>query len=103
MNEEAKRTKAWIGDAVLGLFAREWILKQKDITTKERAAVFIQMTSKQFLASLGEPTAMEAEIGIVYESEGLQAAFDYIESKFLPLFRKRRSKSKQPGSYRNKK
>jgi hypothetical protein len=46
---------------------------------------------------------MEAEIGLVYQSEGLQAAFDYIESKFLPLFRKRRSKSKQPGSYRNKK
>jgi 23S rRNA maturation mini-RNase III len=103
MNEEAKRTKAWIGDAVLGLFAREWILKQKDITTKARAAVFIQMTSNQFLASLGEPTAMEAELGIVYESEGLQAAFDHIEQKFLPLFLKQRTKNKRPGSYRNKK
>ena len=31
MTEEEKRTKAWIGDAVLALFAREWILKQTDI------------------------------------------------------------------------
>jgi len=103
MTEEEKRSKAWIGDAVLGLFAREWILKKTDIAVKERAHVFIQMTSNQFLASLGEPTAMEAEIGVVYESEGLQAAFDFIEGKFLPLFIKRRTKSKQPGSYRNKK
>ncbi|MGZ0656967.1 hypothetical protein ACWPKO_04975 [Coraliomargarita sp. W4R53] len=103
MTEQDKRTKAWIGDAVLALFAREWILKQTDISVKQRAEVFIQMTSNRFLASLGEPTAMEAEIGVVYENEGLQAAFDFIEGKFLPLFIKRRTKSKQPGSYRNKK
>jgi len=86
MTEEGKRTKAWIGDAVLALFAREWILKQKDISTKERAEVFIQITSNQFLASLGEPTTMEAEIGGVYETDGLHAAFDFIEQKILPLF-----------------
>lgn len=103
MSEADKRTKAWIGDAVLALYAREWILKQKDISTKSRVEVFIQMTSNQFLTSLGEPTAMEAEIGVVYESEGLQAAFDFIEGKFLPLFIKRRTKSKQPGSYRKTK
>jgi hypothetical protein len=28
------------------------------------------MTSNHFLASLGEPTAMEAAIGVVYEREG---------------------------------
>lgn len=103
MIEEEKRSKAWIGDAVLALYAREWILKQKDIAAKERADVFIQMTSNQFLSSMGEPTAMEAEIGTVYEAEGLQAAFDHIETKFLPLFKKHRSRSRQPGSYRNKK
>lgn len=103
MSQEEKKTKAWIGDAVLALFAREWILKQTDIPVKERAQVFIQMTSNQFLASLGEPTAMEAEIGVVYENEGLSAAFSFIEGKFLPLFIKRRTKSKQPGSYRQKK
>ncbi len=103
MLEENKRTKAWIGDAVLALFAREWILKQSDIAVKDRAEVFIQMTSNQFLASLGEPTAMEAEIGVVYEDESLQAAFDFIERKFLPVFVKQRQKRKRPGSYRNKK
>ena len=102
MTEEDKRTKAWIGDAVLALFAREWILKQKDISTKERAEVFIQITSNQFLAFLGEPTSMEAEIGVVYETDGLHAAFGFIEQKILPLFLKRRARSKQPGSYRNK-
>jgi len=102
LSEEEKRTKAWIGDAVLALFAREWILKQTDISVKQRADVFIQMTSNQFLASLGEPTAMEAEIGVVYESEGLQAAFDFIEGKFLPVFIKQQDKRKKPGSYRNK-
>ena len=56
MTEENKRTKAWIGDAVLALFAREWILKQTDISAKERAEVFIQITSNQFLASISEPT-----------------------------------------------
>ncbi|MDQ8195563.1 hypothetical protein QEH59_14110 [Coraliomargarita sp. SDUM461004] len=103
MIEEQKRSKAWIGDAVLALFAREWILKQSDISAKERANVFIQMTSNQFLSSLGEPTAMEAEIGVVYETAGLAAAFSHIEAKFLPVFIKRRTKSKQPGSYRSKK
>lgn len=102
MQEETKRAKAWIGDAILALYAREWILKQKDIPAKERADVFIQMTSNQFLASLGEPTAMEAEIGVVYEAEGLQAAFNFIETKFLPHFIKQRTRGKRPGSYRNK-
>lgn len=102
MNEEDKRTKAWIGDAILALYAREWILKQSDISVKERAEVFKQMTSNHFLASLGEPTAMEAEIGVVYESEGLQAAFEFIEAKFLPVFKTQRRKRKRPGSYRDK-
>jgi hypothetical protein len=45
---------------------------------------------------------MEAEIGVVYETDGLHAAFGFIEQKILPIFLKRRAKSKQPGSYRNK-
>lgn len=103
MIEENKRTKAWIGDAVLALFAREWILQQEDIAVKERAEVFIRMTSNHFLASIGQPTAMEAEIGVIYEREGLQAAFRFIEDKFLPLFIKQRKKRKQPGHCANKK
>lgn len=104
MTESEKRTQAWIGDAVLALFAREWILRQSEITAEERAQVFVQMTSNKFLSALGEPTAMEAEIGTVYQSEGLQAAFTFIEQKFIPVFRKQRAnRRKHGGSYRDQK
>ena len=101
-SEDDKRAQAWVGDAVLALYAREWILKQKDIAAKDRANVFIKMTSNKFLSALGEPTAMEAEIGVVYKTDGLEAAFDHIEAKFLPLFIKQRKRGQQPGNYRSK-
>ncbi|MEO0508359.1 MAG: ribonuclease III domain-containing protein [Verrucomicrobiota bacterium] len=103
MTEEEKRNQAWIGDAVLALYARKWILQQAAIGPKERAEVFIRMTSNKFLSAIGEPTAMEAEIGQVYENDGLEAAFTHIEEKFVPLFKKQQAKAKQPGSYRTKK
>ncbi|MEM1222519.1 MAG: hypothetical protein AAGH40_07120, partial [Verrucomicrobiota bacterium] len=65
--------------------------------------VFIRMTSNKFLAALGEPTAMEAEIGTIYENQGIGPAFAHIEAKFLPVFKKQWKKSKLPGSYRKKK
>lgn len=102
VTEDEKRTKAWIGDAVLALFAREWLLRQPWIKPKERAERFIEMTSNKFLSAIGQPTAMEAEIGIIYEREGLKAAFKHIETTYLPLFEKQQAKAKQPGSYRKK-
>lgn len=104
MDETEKRTKAWVGDAVLALFAREWILKQAEIAPGERIEVFTGMTSNRFLACLGEPTLMEAKIGLVYEREGLAKAFAYIEEVFLPVFKKqRRNLLKSSGSYRDRK
>ncbi|PXA05745.1 hypothetical protein DDZ13_02425 [Coraliomargarita sinensis] len=102
MIEDEKRTKAWIGDAVLALFARGWILKAPQIKKEDRHDAFIRMTSNKFLSAIGEPTAMEAEIGVIYESDGLQAAFDHIEETFVPLFKKQLAKRRQPGSYRRK-
>jgi len=102
MTESEKRSQAWIGDAVLALYARRWILDQPDIPPKERAAVFTRMTSNRFLSALGEPTAMEAEIGAIYEREGIESAFRHIESALLPLFARQRSKAKQPGNFRRK-
>ena len=102
MTEEEKRTKAWIGDAVLALFARSWILEQAWIQKEARAEIFIQMTSNHFLSALGEPTAMEAEIGLVYEAEGLQPAFDFIEQKCVPTFLKQRKNQQKSGSYRKR-
>lgn len=102
MNEDEKRTKAWVGDAVLALFARDWILRAPEIKKEDRADAFIHMTSNKFLSAIGEPTAMEAEIGILYETEGLEAAFTHIEQKYVPLFKKQLAKRRQPGSYRKK-
>ncbi len=103
MKTSQKRDEAWIGDAVLALFAREWILRAPAIKSTERAKAFIQMTSNQFLASVGEPTAMEARIGRIYKADGLEAAFAHIEATFVPLFKKQLAKAQLPGSYRNKK
>jgi len=104
MDETEKRTQAWVGDAVLALFAREWILKQPDIAPRQRIEVFTGMTSNRFLASMGEPTLMEAKIGLVYEKDGLEKAFAYIETELLPVFKKqRRNLSRSSGSYRDRK
>ncbi|MFL3658841.1 MAG: hypothetical protein ACJ07L_12420 [Opitutales bacterium] len=104
MDETEKRTKAWIGDAVLALFAREWILRQTDIAPGERIEVFTGMTSNHFLACTGEPTLMEAKIGVIYEKDGVDEAFSYIEETLLPVFKKQRQNLlKSPGSYRVRK
>jgi dsRNA-specific ribonuclease len=100
MRDDKQGNEAWIGDAVLALFAREWILKDPSITPKERAVAFKNMTSNQFLSSVGKPTAMEARIGHIYEAQGLQAAFDHIEATFVPIFKKQQAKARRPGSYR---
>lgn len=97
-----QRSQAWIGDAVLALYAREWILTQKQIAPSERADVFKRMTSNRFLATIGEPTAMEAEIGSVYNTDGLKAAFEFIESKFLARFLQQEKKRTKIGSYRDR-
>lgn len=80
-----ERELAWIGDAVLGLFAREWILRTCGRMDSEW---FAGMTSNQFLSCFGNPTTVEAAIGSIYQSSGLEAAFDHIEHEFVPLFLK---------------
>lgn len=98
-----ERTQAWIGDAVLALFARQWILANKEISENERAQAFTNLTANQFLASFGEPTAVEAEIGRIYTQDGLETAFDWIETKLVPLYQKqRRNQRRANGSYRKK-
>ena len=80
---------AWIGDAVLGLFARNWILEKEK---KMDAEMFTRMTSSNFLNSLGNPTKVEAKIGLIFNNEGLEKAFSYIEKSILPLFLKQKKK-----------
>ena len=80
---------AWIGDAVLGLFARKWILEKEQ---KMDAEMFTRMTSNHFLNSLGNPTKVEAEIGLIYNKKGLEKSFNHIEKALLPLFNKQEKK-----------
>jgi len=79
-----EREEAWVGDAVLALFVREWILREDGGLDGEK---FTRFTSNDFLRSIGNPTQVEAEIGQVYQRDGLQAAFDHISDRLLPLFR----------------
>ena len=87
MQASAKRRKvlreAWVGDAVLCLFARSKILSQGGDVDN---TAFERMTSNRFLAGIGEPSEVEAAIGRLYESEGLDAAFSWIEGNLMPLF-----------------
>jgi dsRNA-specific ribonuclease len=82
------REEAWIGDAVLALFVRDWLLTEtgRETSLAERTALFELFASNQFLANFGEPTRVEAEIGRLYQSDGLSAAFVFIEKKFLKRF-----------------
>jgi dsRNA-specific ribonuclease len=48
--------------------------------------MFVRFTSNEFLKGKGNPTSVEAEIGRVYQEQGLQAGFDWIEKHLYPLF-----------------
>ena len=87
--------EAWIGDAVLELHARAWVLAQGaglDAECKKR------MTCNAFLNALGPPTEVEARIGRIYLQQGLEAAHAYVDEHLLPLFLKQEAKRKaRPG------
>ncbi|MDE3199205.1 MAG: hypothetical protein KGN84_22840 [Acidobacteriota bacterium] len=80
---------AWLGDAVLSLYARRHILTTGGAVDSAR---FERMTSNRFLAALGEPSEVEAEIGRAYTKGGLEAAFAFIDLKLMPLFRRQEEK-----------
>ena len=82
-NDRVEREQAWTGDAVLCLFSRKWIM---DKEKKMDAEMHSRMTSNNFLNCLGNPTKVEAEIGRIFNEQGLIIAFKHIEQKLLPLF-----------------
>ncbi|CAN5374776.1 hypothetical protein BH23VER1_BH23VER1_30560 [soil metagenome] len=79
------RELAWIGDAVLSLHGRRWILANLGAMD---GAMLTRFTSNRFLAALGNPTEVEATIGALYESDGYEAACAFIDSEIIPLFRR---------------
>ena len=86
-----ERENAWVGDAVLALFARQFVLRERGSMDGEW---FTLLTSNDFLSAFGNPTRVEASIGELYQREGLQAAFAWMEAELLPHFRKRIAKRK---------
>jgi len=83
------RENAWVGDAVLALFARQFVLKERNTMDGEW---FTRLTSNEFLSAFGNPTKVEASIGILYLEGGLDAAFAWMNAELIPLFRKQIAK-----------
>jgi hypothetical protein len=84
--------EAWIGDAVLSLYARIRILREDGKLDGEKC---VRMTSNQFLSAMGEPTKIEAEIGRAYKESGLQAAFAFIEERLMPVFERQEERRRR--------
>ena len=80
------RAQAWVGDAVLALYVREWILSFK---REIDGALFIEFTSNNFLRLTGNATGVEARIGRIYQDAGLAAANAWIEENLRPRMEQR--------------
>ena len=87
---EKLRQDAWIGDAVLELYVRSWVLRHHGAMDAEMKTRF---TCNQFLNCFGNPTKVEADIGVIYQREGLEAAFAWIRETLEPSFGKHEAKS----------
>jgi len=84
---------AWIGDAVLALYARRRILAEGSGIDNAKA---IRMTCNRFLLIKGEASSVEARIGRLFEEAGLEAAFSWIEAELMPLHEKQERRISPP-------
>lgn len=80
------RAQAWVGDAILALYVREWILSFRG---QIDGKLFIEFTSNDFLRLTGNATGVEAQIGRIFKSEGLEAAYAWIEHHLRPKMEQR--------------
>ena len=92
--EEQLRQDAWIGDAILELYVRQWVLRTEGRVDAEMKRRF---TCNQFLTCFGNPTRVEARIGILHQQQGMDAAFDFIRTELEPLFLKQEAKAQRKG------
>ncbi len=88
------RQDAWVGDAVLELYVRSHILREFG---KVDAEMKTRFTCNQFLNCVGNPTQVEADIGVIYQREGLLPAFAWIREHLEPLFLKQEAKRTRHG------
>lgn len=84
--EERLRVEAWVGDAILALYVREWILAEEGAINGK---LFIEFTSNDFLRRTGNATGVEAEIGRTFKAGGLEAAYAWIEHHLKPRMEER--------------
>lgn len=92
---EGERELAWIGDAVLALWARRRLLELPGLTGwPERAAAFRDLTSNQALGAFGEPTRVEARLGQLYREGGPEAVFAWLDERLWPRFLARRARAR---------
>jgi len=85
-NELTLQELAWIGDGVLALFARQWLIEHRP--PGHPTELFTALTSNQFLSCFGRPTEVEAAIGRLYLEQGEAAAFADLQARLVPLFLK---------------
>lgn len=88
------RQDAWVGDAVLELYVRSWVLREH---AKVDAEMKTRFTCNQFLNCVGNPTKVEADIGVIYQQQGLEAAFAWIRENLEPLFVRQEAKRVRKG------
>lgn len=80
------RAQAWVGDAILALYVREWILSFRG---QIDGRLFIEFTSNDFLRLTGNATGVEAQIGRVFKTDGLEAAYAWIDQSLRPKMEQR--------------
>lgn len=84
---------------MLCLYARRKILREDGATDDLKEE---RMTSNQFLSGWAEPSETEAEIGRMYERDGLEAASQWIEARLMPMFERQEAKRLKPQTAREK-
>ena len=91
--EERLKKEAWVGDAILALWVREWILEEEG---NINGAHFVEFTSNDFLRRTGNATGVEAQIGRIFKSDGLEGAYAWIEQQLKPrMLERKRTLNKQ--------
>lgn len=88
------RQQAWLGDAVLELYVRRYVLEKLGEVDADMKTRF---TCNQFLNCVGNPTQVEAGIGVIYQEQGLEAAFAWIREHLEPLFVRQEAKRRRGG------
>jgi hypothetical protein len=78
------RGEAWVGDAVLALYARRWLLRHttKKMSDADRQQLFELFVSNQFLSSFGEPSQRRQRIENVHQYLRLASALRFCSRRY---------------------